>query len=349
MANLHTIFALLDSYSISLSPKKSFLGYPTVALLGQKVDAFGLTIVKDKLDAITKLDFPYTLKDLEGYLGLTGWLRGFVPFYAQKAEPLQQRKTALLRLSPSNKGTTRKIYSRRTIINHPSEAELESYRQLQEAFSQASFLVHFCSDRTLYIDVDASKQRGFGVMVYHLKSTCLDTNKPKRIDIEPILFLSRMLTEAESKYWPTKLEMAGLVWVVRRIRHIIEAAKHTSVVFTDHAANTAIAKQTTLTSSNTNKLNLRLVRASAYLSQFDLDIKYRPGKEHVIPGALSRLSSSNSLSANKHSDTLDLESYHCGMINPSEDPDIYTILGSFTVLSDEFQKSVIEGYGKEKA
>lgn len=35
-------FSLLESYGITLSPKKSYLGYPTVALLGQKVDAFGL-------------------------------------------------------------------------------------------------------------------------------------------------------------------------------------------------------------------------------------------------------------------------------------------------------------------
>ena len=43
LSHLHSVFQLLESYGISLSPKKSFLGYPTVALLGQKVDAFGLT------------------------------------------------------------------------------------------------------------------------------------------------------------------------------------------------------------------------------------------------------------------------------------------------------------------
>lgn len=62
IAHLHAVFQLLDSYGISLSLKKSFLGYPTVALLGQKVDAFGLTTAADKLETISKLDFPYSCR-----------------------------------------------------------------------------------------------------------------------------------------------------------------------------------------------------------------------------------------------------------------------------------------------
>ena len=44
-----------------------------------------------------------------------------------------------------------------------------------------------------------------------------------------------------------------------------------------------------MTSSNTDKLNLRLVRASQYLSMFELDIRYKPGKKNIVPDALSRL------------------------------------------------------------
>jgi hypothetical protein len=42
--------------------------------------------------------------------------------------------------------------------------------------------------------------------------------------------------------------------------------------------------------SNTNKLNLRLVRVGMYLSQFDLDIRHKSERNHVISDALSRLS-----------------------------------------------------------
>ena len=129
-------------------------------------------------------------------------------------------------------------------------------------------------------------------MVYHLKITCLNPIKPKRSDIEPFFF-NRMFNEAETKYWPTEFEMVGLIWVIRKIRHLIETAKETTVISTDHAANISIIKQTTLASNNIDKLNFRSMRASIYFSQFRFTVKYRPGKKHVIIDVLSRLSSNN--------------------------------------------------------
>ena len=120
-------------------------------------------------------------------------------FYAQKTNALQRRKTLLLRQSSFNKRTIRKIYSKKTVINHFLVEELESYRLLQKNFSKASFLVYFSSNRQLYINIDVFKRREFEAMIYHLK---VDVNfdKFKRNDIEFILFLSRMLSEIETRY-----------------------------------------------------------------------------------------------------------------------------------------------------
>lgn len=41
------------------------------------------------------------------------------------------------------------------------------------------------------------------------------------------------------------------------------------------------------------RLNLRLVRALQFLQQFKLDVRHKPGKEHIIPDVLSRLASTN--------------------------------------------------------
>ena len=61
------------------------------------------------------------------------------------------------------------------------------------------------------------------------------------------------------------------------------------IIYTNHSAITSIAKQTSLFSSNTNKLNNRLIRASQYLAQFDINMRYKPGKHHLVPDALSQL------------------------------------------------------------
>lgn len=63
-----------------------------------------------------------------------------------------------------------------------------------------------------------------------------------------------------------------------------------TVIFTDHSATTSIAKQTHLTTTtNTDKLNLRLVCTSQNLSQFDLDIQHWSGWIHLVFDALLRL------------------------------------------------------------
>lgn len=94
-SHLRQLFQLLRKRRASLAPSKSFLRFPSIMLLGQRVDSLGMSTSKEKIKAITALRFPYSLRDLEIFLGLTGWLRNSIPRYAQRAQPLQERKTAL--------------------------------------------------------------------------------------------------------------------------------------------------------------------------------------------------------------------------------------------------------------
>lgn len=66
LTHLRQVLKTLNSYNISLKPSKAYIGYPSVQLLGQRVDALGLTTAKEKLEAITALEFPKTLKQEDG-------------------------------------------------------------------------------------------------------------------------------------------------------------------------------------------------------------------------------------------------------------------------------------------
>ena len=344
LRHLNQVFKLFQDRNIVLKPSKTYLGYPTIALLGQKVSSLGMTAPTDKLKAISEIEFPRTLKQLETYLGKTGWLRHYVPYYAQKAAPLQRRKTRLLKPSPT-KGSARKSYSNRTILDDPTAAEIDAFEQLQEAFSRTTYLVHFDRQRRLFIDVDASKERGFGVMIYHVKNDdALAKPKsppPKNKEVEPIMFLSKILSQAEQRYWPTELEMAGLVWVITKTHSMIRSSDHPTIVYTDHGATPSIASQTKLTTSSTDKANLRLVRASTYLSQFRLDIRHKPGKAHIVPDALSRLPSRNT--GDENIDSLDI--FHTS----TEDGEAFAFNGSLIEVSEVFRKRLIQGYENDPA
>ena len=112
--------------------------------------------------------------------------------------------------------------------------------------------MHFDSKKPLYIDMDALKEFGFRACVYY----CIDGK------VKPILFLSRLLTAAEKSYWPTELEVAGLVWVLKKVRHMAEST--TTHVLTDHSVTVEIATQKTLNTLAAWKMNLCLVRASKF-------------------------------------------------------------------------------------
>ncbi len=85
---LRTLFEIFLAYNISINPTKSYLNHSDVVLLGQRVDSLGFTTLEQKLKAIKLLTYPNTLGGLEYYLGLTGYLKSYIHFYAQLAAPL---------------------------------------------------------------------------------------------------------------------------------------------------------------------------------------------------------------------------------------------------------------------
>ena len=101
------------------------------------------------------------------------------------------------------------------------------------------------------------------------------------------MFLSKLLSMTESHYWSTELETADLIWTVKKIKHLINFInKLLTITYTDHSAVILIVKQMTLLSFNTDKLNICLIWASQYLTQFNLDIWYKSEKHYLMSDTL---------------------------------------------------------------
>ena len=393
LENLRQLFMLLRSKGVSLAPAKSYLGYPSVMLLGQRVDSLGMTTAEEKIRAITALRFPGSLRELETFLGLTGWLRSLIPQYAQRAQPLQDRKTRLTQdmlssstasrslpqgssaspASPSGSltqgpsssassasstvakpaakqlsGPARKRMSSR-LHYQPTEEELEAFRDLQSAFRSPTFLVHYDRNRQLYVDLDASKVWGFAAIVYH-RSNDTDT---RRTAVQPIMFLSRNINTAERNYWPTELEVAGIVWVVKKVRHMIDSMeKSPTIIYTDHSAAIPISRQTSLMTSSTDKLNLRLVRASQYLSSFNLAIRHKSGASNVVPDALLRLQALPDIPVAEKADILDCLYGNVVSLNAAEHdallPKVFMYHSTLVEMTDDFKRRLIEAYSNNE-
>jgi hypothetical protein len=272
---LGRVLSKLENHNILLSLTKAYVGFPLVKLLGRRVNSLGLSTPEEKAAAIADTPFPKTLSALETWLGMVGYFRSTIPNFVKVVGPLEDRKTLLLKLAPVA-GNPRKTFARKTAIVDPSPDELTAFATIRLHFKDLSFLYYLSPDRQTYIDLDACKN-GFGAFAYHLKNDAnedqatgpgltklvkLPKGSTSRNDVQPILFLSCRTSEAEKRYWPTELEVACLVWVLKKLRHIIESAKKPVIIYTDHSATIAIAQQTTLNTTSVEKSNLRLVNAS---------------------------------------------------------------------------------------
>jgi hypothetical protein len=126
--HLTTILSLFSRLRLFLLAKKSFIGYPSVKLLGHLVDAFGMATTEERVAAFKNITFPFTLQALEKYIGMTGWLRAYLPSYAHVAELMQVRKTQLLEAGRKIGATRgkRKSYYAKTRYE-PTEQELNVF------------------------------------------------------------------------------------------------------------------------------------------------------------------------------------------------------------------------------
>ena len=197
----------------------------------------------------------------------------------------------------------------RTYILKPTDRELNAFYHLQQLFLRPLILLHYNPSCQLYINLDASKAFCFRAMVYYSKDTITQDNNapPKKTSIEPILFLSQLLTDTKTQYWPTELKTMGLVWTIKKVRHMVELAKMLMIVYTDHAAIVSIARQANLTTiTATDKLNLQIIQASKYLQPFNLDVCHKSGKTHIIPNTLSCLASCEKTARSTAKGKLDL-------------------------------------------
>jgi hypothetical protein len=83
--------------------------------------------------------------------------------------------------------------------------------------------------------------------------------------------------------------MADIMWAVKKMRNIIEFSIKSIIFYINYFAVIDIVKVINLASSNIDKLNNRFVRASQYLLQFQLDVRYKLGKYYIISDVLFRL------------------------------------------------------------
>jgi hypothetical protein len=86
--DLKRIFEILRKHGIKIKASKLKLGLKQMPFLGVIITEKGVEPNPEKTQAITKLEYPKTLKQLRRVLGIFAYYRKFIPHFSEKAAPL---------------------------------------------------------------------------------------------------------------------------------------------------------------------------------------------------------------------------------------------------------------------
>ena len=135
-------------------------------------------------------------------------------------------------------------------------------------------------------------------MIYYVLKNFIEnnTNVIFKTTIQFIMFLNRCLNIVEKNYWLTKFEITKMIWVIKKIRYLIEVIEISlTIIYTSYSTTISILKQIIFNISNIDKLNLRLIRVFQYFLNFNIVLRHTFEKLNIILDVLSDLQNSTNI------------------------------------------------------
>ena len=251
-ADVEWVLQQLRKHKLYAEMDKSEFCKSEIDFLGHTISASGVSIQKQKVQAILDWPVPTNVKEVRSFLGMAGYHRRFIKGFSQIAAPL----TELLKHDRSWKW---------------GSVESDAFKALKDATCTAPVLVIPNLDLPFTISTDAS---GFAI------GAVLSQDHGK--GQQPVAFLSHKMNAAERNYPVHEQELLAVVAAMKEWRCYLLGSKHGITVITDHRSLQYINTQP--------RLSPRQIRWVEYLQQFQplLELTYRPGRENVIADALSR-------------------------------------------------------------
>nr|GEX07137.1 DNA-directed DNA polymerase [Tanacetum cinerariifolium] len=210
---------------------------------GHKISKSGIEVDRSKVDVISKLPYPTTIKGVRSFLGYAGFYRRFIKDFSKIARPM----THLLEKE------TPFVFSKDCIA---------SFEKLKKKLTEAPILVVPDWNLPFELMCDASD---FAI------GAVLGQRKTKHF--HHIHYASKKITEAQIHYTTTKKEMLAVVYAFEKFRPYLVLSK--SRVYTDHSdLKYLLSKQ---------DAKPRLLRWVLLLQEFDITIRDKKDQRILRP------------------------------------------------------------------
>ena len=254
LKSLEKTFARLAKLNLKLKTSKCKFFYDEIELLGHKVNGSKIEPVDKNVKAVQNFPRPTTVKQVQSFIGMCSHYRRFIKNFAHIASSLSE--------------LTKGDVTGSTKVKWKEEHEA-AFQKLKTLLTSAPVLGIYKEDRITIVETDASSIAVGGV---------LSQQDEKTGKTHPVAYFSRKLQPRQKKYCAYDLELTALVETITHFREYLFGLHFT--VYTDHSALIHYRKM--------KEPSSRMARMILKLSEYDFEIKHKPGKSNVVPDVLSR-------------------------------------------------------------
>src|SRR3954471_8118215 len=249
LENLSLVLERCVSTNLVLNWEKCHFMVKKGIVLGHVISKDGIEVDKAKVELISDLPPPRSVREIRAFLGHAGFYRRFIKDFSKLARPLTN------------------LLSKDVKFDFDSDC-LQAFNKLKELLTTAPILKPPDWSLPFELMCDASD--------YSLGAV-LGQKVEKKLYV--IYYASRTMNEAQINYTTTEKEFLAIIFAIEKFRPYLIGTKVT--IYTDHATiKYLLAKK---------DAKPRLIRWILLLQEFDLTILNKKGSENLVADHMSRL------------------------------------------------------------
>ena len=253
--SLHAVLQTLQEHGLRIKPKKCAFFAPCITYLGHRIDANGISTVKDKVQGVTDAPAPLDVSELRSFLGTVNYYGAFIPDLSSKLAPLNN----LLKTDSK--------------WNWSKRCE-KAFNEIKKCLCSAPVLAHYDPKLPVIVATDASP---YGV------AAVLSHRYPDKSE-RPIAYASRTLSTSEKNYSQIDREALAIVFGIKRFHEYL-FGQHFTLITDNRPLSHILSPEKGIP----NIAAARIQRWAVFLGAHMYSIEHRSASRHTNVDGLSRL------------------------------------------------------------
>ena len=186
-SRLHSVLQRLQESKLTLNRDKCVFSVSTIKALGHVISSKGVSPDPDKVKAILDIPVPTNVAEVRSFMGMVNQFNKFTSHLASKSKPLRD---LLCKYS----------------VWYWGDKQNESFNDLKKCLISVPILALYDPNKETKINADASSYGIGGVVL----------QKQENNEWKPVSYISRALTDTESRYSQIEKECLAFTWACER-------------------------------------------------------------------------------------------------------------------------------------